>query len=299
MLCEVGRSRAAPTSPNCRERSTSTTRSGWLSASAAATFRAMTVLPTPPLPATTAVTSPRVGAPDHRRRGGPVRRRRGWQHRGDRGRRRRDHAPLLEGVDTSHGGDQVVALEGLLQELTRAGEHGQAVGVVLGLHRHHDHAGAGKRLHEHLGGLTAVHAGETGVHDGDVRLQPERLLHRRLAVTRRTTHLEVVLEGEATRDVVGHLPALIRDQNANHRHVSRTNIVPPSLAANLCGDGHGPVALIGRAGRNGRGSTGVPLARTSKWQCGPVELPVEPSSPMGCPAFTTSPGFTSIASRCP
>ena len=54
------------------------------------------------------------------------------------------------------------------------------------------------------------------------------------------------------------------------------------------------------SGTKSAGSTGVPLgSRISKWQCGPVELPVEPWPPMRCPALTVCPVVTWISSKCP
>src|SRR5438105_4310246 len=53
------------------------------------------------------------------------------------------------------------------------------------------------------------------------------------------------------------------------------------------------------AGRYGRGSTGRPSWRTSKWRCGPVERPVEPRRPTCWPPWTLSPSMTVTADRCP
>src|SRR5262245_27094460 len=49
----------------------------------------------------------------------------------------------------------------------------------------------------------------------------------------------------------------------------------------------------------GTGSIGAPWRRTSKWRCGPVEIPVLPTSPMTCPGVTTSPTLTSTWLWCP
>src|SRR2546429_2073317 len=43
--------------------------------------------------------------------------------------------------------------------------------------------------------------------------------------------------------------------------------------------------------------TGLLSIRTSKCVCGPVEFPVEPTSPISWPRFTRSPSLTPIASR--
>lgn len=40
------------------------------------------------------------------------------------------------------------------------------------------------------------------------------------------------------------------------------------------------------------GSVYWPSRRTSKWRCGPVESPVEPTSPTGAPAVTLWPALT-------
>ena len=48
----------------------------------------------------------------------------------------------------------------------------------------------------------------------------------------------------------------------------------------------------------GIGSIGVPRWRTSKWRCGPVECPVEPTAPIGVPPTTYWPGETAIVDRC-
>ena len=57
------------------------------------------------------------------------------------------------------------------------------------------------------------------------------------------------------------------------------------LAANA-GDG------LPSGQKYGSGSTAASFTRTSKWQCGPVVLPVIPTMPTTCPAFTTSPLLT-------
>ena len=52
-----------------------------------------------------------------------------------------------------------------------------------------------------------------------------------------------------------------------------------------------------RAAIHGSGSTGWPdgAGRTSKWRCGPVELPVDPTTPICSPAATNTPSPTVIA----
>src|SRR5262249_56427340 len=45
-------------------------------------------------------------------------------------------------------------------------------------------------------------------------------------------------------------------------------------------------------GRYGVGSTGCPCSRTSKCRWGPVDAPVEPSRPIGCPSVAFSPPVT-------
>ncbi len=53
------------------------------------------------------------------------------------------------------------------------------------------------------------------------------------------------------------------------------------------------------AGNHGVGSTGRPLRRTSKCKCGPVDNPLEPTSPSSSPARTASPSPNGVQSRCP
>ena len=57
-----------------------------------------------------------------------------------------------------------------------------------------------------------------------------------------------------------------------------------------------PVAVSRRA--SGTGSIGTPRRRTSKWRWGPVEMPVEPTSPTTCPAVTLSPTRLSTTLWC-
>jgi len=50
--------------------------------------------------------------------------------------------------------------------------------------------------------------------------------------------------------------------------------------------------------KNCIGSTGVPFSCTSKCRCGAVLIPVSPTAPICCPAFTISPVRTSCRLRC-
>ena len=50
--------------------------------------------------------------------------------------------------------------------------------------------------------------------------------------------------------------------------------------------------------KHASGSRGVPSQRISKWQCGPVDRPVEPISATGSPCATQSPTDTSSAEQC-
>ena len=54
----------------------------------------------------------------------------------------------------------------------------------------------------------------------------------------------------------------------------------------------------GSYSKNCNGSTGVPFTWTSKCRCGAVLIPVSPTAPICCPAFTISPTFTSCRLRC-
>jgi len=83
---------------------------------------------------------------------------------------------------------------------------------------------------------------------------------------------------------------------------------PGGLFAALPGervDGHDFAAAAVAAGAGSDvgssciGSIGLLSIRTSKWVCGPVELPVEPTRPISWPRLTTSPSLTPISSRCP
>ena len=87
----------------------------------------------------------------------------------DRGRRPAVGLLDLPGVDLPDRGRQLVAAEGLDEELARAGEHRAAEVVRLALHRHH-HDGGVRDLGAHpLGCRDAVHVRHVDVHQHDVR----------------------------------------------------------------------------------------------------------------------------------
>src|SRR5262249_50482670 len=51
--------------------------------------------------------------------------------------------------------------------------------------------------------------------------------------------------------------------------------------------------------RYGTGSYAVAAYLTSKWRCGPLELPVEPTKPITSPAWTCWPQLTAWRTMCP
>ena len=68
----------------------------------------------------------------------------------------------------------------------------------------------------------------------------------------------------------------------------------------LAGSSSLPTAELGAYGwMYALGSVGVPPMRSSKCTCGPVELPLDPSSPIGSPPWTACPGLTNSFSRWP
>ena len=134
---------------------------------ATARFTATVVRPTPPFGLKTATTRP--GSPAFTR--SPVAATGGGDHR-DGG-----HPALLVALASAHLADrrgQLVAAEGLDEELASACQHRSAEVVRLALDRHHDDRGARNGRGELLGGGDAVHVRHVDVHQHDVRAEPSR-----------------------------------------------------------------------------------------------------------------------------
>ena len=133
---------------------------------------------------------------------------------GRRGRR----GPFTEpvGVHAADRGHQLVATEGLLQELAGPGQHGPPEGLVLGLHGEQDDARVGQVLHQHLGGLDAVHAGEPGVHHGHLGLRAQCFLEGRVAVSGDGADGEVLLLAESLAQVLDDAGRFVGKEDADH-----------------------------------------------------------------------------------
>ena len=87
--------------------------------------------------------------------------------------------------------------------------------------------------------------------------------------------------------------------------------VPPVVVPNVaaCSASVGPpippaavvavlAATVRLPARYGDGFWAVPPCRTSKWVWGPVQRPVQPTSPIFCPALTYSLTLTSRCDKC-
>ena len=116
---------------------------------------------------------------------------------------------LLELMDASDRGDQLVVAERLDQVLARASLHRAAEVVALALDRHDDHGRGGQLLSEPLGELDPIHDRHVHVGEHDVGQQPVRFLESLLAVAGGADDLDVLFEPEqlaqvvpSTRDVV-------------------------------------------------------------------------------------------------
>jgi hypothetical protein len=171
---------------------------------------------------------------------------------------RGDHHPaqllLLARVDLPDRGGQLVAAEGLDQELARAGEHRPAEVVRFALDRHH-HDRRGRDLgRQLLRGRDAVHVRHVDVHQDDVGPQLARHRDGFRAGRGRSHHLDVALEAEELGQVVAGLRDVVHDEDADL--VGHSSVGPVGLTAGG-GWGRGPGALDGRG-------TGGPT-RPSRW----------------------------------
>ena len=203
-------SSSTPTSPNWSEQSTSATR--WERARATAQLTAITDFPTPPLAPTTVKSLPSLeGVAAAHGRG-----------------RRGCRLAQLEGMDAADGRYQLVAAEGLLEELARPGQHGPAEGLVLDVQGEQDHARPGQVLHQHLGRLDAVHAGKPRVHHGHVRAGAQRLLERGVAVLGHGAHHQVAVLAQPPGHVLDDPCRLVGDQHADHGRAMLSRARPRS-----------------------------------------------------------------------
>ena len=202
-----------PMSPNCRSRSTRATRDSVSTASATDRLVASSVLPTPPLPENSTITSPSAaarGAPDAVRGGRP----------------RERALLLLELVDAADRGDQLVVAERLDQVLARPGLHRAAEVVALALDRHDDHRRGGQLLSEPLGELDPVHDRHVHVGEHDVRQQPVRLLEALLAIAGGADDLDVLFEPEQLAQVVPSARDVVDDEEPDQ---IEGDLSPPSV----------------------------------------------------------------------
>jgi hypothetical protein len=118
-------------------------------------------------------------------------------------------------VDVADGRRQLVAAEGLDQELASAGQHRPAEIVRLALHGHHHDRRGRDCASELLRGRDAIHVRHVDVHEDDVRCQGAGQADRLAAGGRGADHVDVTLEAKELREVVPGLRDVIDDQDAD------------------------------------------------------------------------------------
>ncbi len=119
------------------------------------------------------------------------------------------------GVDLADRGGQLVAAEGLDEELAGPRQHRAAEVVRLALDRHHHDRCGRHGPTEQLRGGDPVHVRHVDVHQHDIGREGRREGDRFRAGRRRADHIDVALEAKQLREVIAGLRDVVDDEDAD------------------------------------------------------------------------------------